>query len=81
MIPWARILLLQVLPAGFGPLLSLLVTNSPTESEWVSLGAGIGLIFATVWVWVKRRIKLKAQLVVGIGLVLWGLKLLGWVSF
>lgn len=76
---WRRILLLWAFPAGFGPILSLITTNSLTTPEWVSLGAGIGLISAATYMGIHWRLKPYAQLVVGGGLVLLGLKLFGWI--
>lgn len=77
---WGRTLLLWGVPVGFGLLLSWAVTP---ELNWgvVSLSVGVALVSATTIAWIKAGWRLYAQLVVGIVLVLWGLKLLGWVTF
>jgi len=78
-----RVFLLWGVPVGLGLLLSWAVMSwaAMPELNWgvVSLSVGVSLVSTAAYVWIRRRMKFKNQLVAGLLLIFYGLSQFGWV--
>ncbi|MDH5686097.1 MAG: hypothetical protein OEY73_06190 [Hadesarchaea archaeon] len=72
------------IPAVGGLLLAwavMLTWTVPPELNWnvVSISVGVSLAFWAAYLWMRRRVKLKLQFVIGLILIFYGAWQLGWI--